>query len=173
MKGICHFRAAEPQRRFLRPALRARRPRAAGFTIVELIIIMFIMMTVAAMAVPALKSAIGAAKIGRAVADVRTIGNDALGYDAQYGNAPDNLNELGYDQNVDPWGHSYQYRNSTDGQGNGLQRIDGFHVTINTYFDLYSMGPDGISNASLNSSQGQDDIIWASDGSFIGQATNY
>ncbi len=172
MNGIRKSVAFGTPRGFLRPVLRSRRA-SAGFTIIELIIILLIMMVISAMAVPALQSAIGAAKIGRAVADVRTIGNDALGYDAQYGSAPDNLVELGYDQNVDPWGHSYQYRNSTDGHGNGLARSDRFGVNSNGYFDLYSMGPDGLSVTSLTASQSQDDIIWASDGNFIGQASNY
>lgn len=157
----------------LRSPSRARPRSEAGFTIVELIIIMFIMLTISAMAVPALKSAIGAAKIGRAVADVRTIGNDALGYDAQYGTAPNNLYELGYDQNLDPWGHSYQFRNSNNGNGGGQERTDRFSVAVNSYFDLYSMGPDGQSAPALTSAQSQDDILWAGDGSFIGQATNY
>ncbi|MDR3765234.1 MAG: prepilin-type N-terminal cleavage/methylation domain-containing protein [Acidobacteriota bacterium] len=173
MNCIRDLHAVESSRRFLRRHPCVRRKRQAGFTIVELIIIMFIIMIISAMAVPALQSAIGAAKIGRAVADLRTIGNDALGYDAQYGSAPNNLTELGYDQNIDPWGHSYQYRNSTDGNGNGQLRVDRFDVAINTYFDLYSLGPDGLSASSLTSSQSQDDILWAGDGTFIGQDTNY
>lgn len=134
---------------------------------------MFLIVSViAAMAVPALQSAIGAAKRARAVSDVRTIGNDALGYDAQYGAAPLSLLEIGYDKNVDPWGHPYQYLVLTPANMSQA-RTDRFGVAINTYFDVYSLGPDNATATQLTSAVSQDDIIWASDGVFIGIASNY
>jgi general secretion pathway protein G len=52
-------------------------------------------------------------------------------------------------------------------------RTDMFGVPINTYFDLYSMGADGQTTLSLSSTQSQDDVIWANDGTYLGLGSNY
>jgi len=152
---------------------RMRLRRCAGFTVLELLIVMAIILTIAAMAIPSLKSAVASAKDARAVADIRTIGNEALGYYAQYGAAPDTLADIGYDQQLDPWGAPYQYLAFANVNGKGKMRKDRFLVPINTHFDLYSMGPDGQSVSPLTAKQSQDDIIWANDGAYLGVAANY
>ena len=152
---------------------RGARRACAGFTFVELIIVMGIIMVVGAMAVPALKDAIQSARIARAVSDVRTIGDAALGYSAEYGSAPSSLAEIWYDKQVDPWGHYYQYRAITDETDPGLLRKDRFGVPINRFFDLYSLGTDGQTSIQLTDPQGQDDVVWANDGVYMGLATNY
>jgi general secretion pathway protein G len=135
---------------------------------------MGIFMIVSAMAVPALKDAIKSAKIGRGVADVRTIGQAALGYYAENGAAPNTLADIGYDQQLDPWGNNYQYLPFTPTTNPSLMRTDAlFSVPVNTLFDLYSMGADKETATSLSASQSQDDIIWANDGVYMGLASNY
>jgi general secretion pathway protein G len=151
----------------------AARHACAGFSIVELLIAMGIFMIVSAMAVPALKEAIKSAKIGRGVADVRTIGQAALGYYAENGAAPNTLADIGYDQQLDPWGHGYQYLGFTPATGTAQMRTDRFNVPINTFFDLCSLGADGDTATSLTATQSQDDIIWANDGIYMGLASNY
>lgn len=156
-------------------ALRVRNMKCKfeGFTVLELLIIMAIMLTIAALAVPSLQSAITAAKYARAVADIRTIGNEALGFQFQYMAAPQTLDDVGYGDRKDPWGAPYQYLNFASANGQGQMRKDHFLVPINTYFDLYSMGPDGKSASPLTAQQSQDDVIWANDGSFIGVASDF
>jgi general secretion pathway protein G len=46
-------------------------------------------------------------------------------------------------------------------------------VPINTDFDLYSVGPDGDSQAPLTAAASRDDIVRANDGRFIGKAEDY
>jgi general secretion pathway protein G len=152
---------------------RGARHASAGFTFVELIIIMGIILTIAAIAVPALKDAIKTAKTARAVADVRTIGDTALGYSAEYGYPPNSLADIWYDKQLDPWGHPYQYLPITDSTDPATQRQDRFDVTINKYFDLYSMGLDGETSIKISDAQGLDDIIWANDGVYMGVAAYY
>lgn len=147
--------------------------RCAGFTILELLIIVAIMLTIAAIAIPSLQSAMAYAKVSRAVVDIRTIGNEALLYNAQYGAVPNTLADIGYGQQLDPWGAPYQYLNFANVNGKGKMRKDRFLVPINTYFDLYSMGPDGQSATPLTAKQSQDDIILANDGAYIGVAANF
>ena len=152
---------------------RSSRCKPEGFTILELLIMFAIFATISALAIPSLQSALGAARNARAVADIRTIGNEALGYQLQNGTSPLTLNDIGYGAVRDPWGAPYQYLNFSTTNGNGQKREDRFLVPINTYFDLYSMGPDGQSALPLTAQRSQDDIVWANDGAYIGLAANF
>lgn len=140
---------------------------------VELLIVIALILTIAAIAVPNLLSAINRAKIARTVADVHAIGNAVLGYQASYGQCPDILALVGYGGRVDPWGNPYQYLSFANTNGKGAMRKDRFLVPINSYFDLYSMGADGASVSPLTAKASKDDIIWANDGSFVGLASDY
>jgi general secretion pathway protein G len=151
----------------------AVRVHATGFTMVELLIVIALILTIAAIAVPNLLSAINRAKIARTVADVHAIGNAVLGYQASYGQCPDILALVGYGGRVDPWGNPYQYLSFANTNGKGAMRKDRFLVPINSYFDLYSMGADGASVSPLTAKASKDDIIWANDGSFVGLASDY
>ncbi len=46
-------------------------------------------------------------------------------------------------------------------------------VPLNTDYDLYSMGPDGNTAAPITAQAGYDDIIRASDGEYIGPASQF
>jgi general secretion pathway protein G len=148
-------------------------PRATGFTIVELLIVIAVILTIAAIAVPNLLAAINRAKIARAVGDIHTIGTAVLGYEAGNQRCPDTLSQVGYGATLDPWGQPYQYLNFANTQGKGAMRKDRFLVPINSDFDLYSIGPDGESVPPLTASVSKDDVIWANDGSFVGLASDY
>jgi general secretion pathway protein G len=144
-----------------------------GFTLVELLITIAIILTIAAIAVPRYLSAIEQAKIARAVGDLRTIGTGIVGYTITKGQYPNTLADIGYGENMDPWDQPYQYLNFANVNGKGPMRKDRFLVPINTYFDLYSMGEDGKSVTPLTAKASQDDIIWANDGNFVGLASDY
>jgi general secretion pathway protein G len=51
--------------------------------------------------------------------------------------------------------------------------MDRFLHPLNSDFDLYSMGKDGLSQAPITARASQDDIIRASDGGFIGLAAQF
>lgn len=55
----------------------------------------------------------------------------------------------------------------------GNARKDRFLVPINSDFDLYSVGPDGLTQASLANRDSLDDVIRAADGAFYGLAENF
>ena len=57
--------------------------------------------------------------------------------------------------------------------GVGGARKDRFLVQINSDFDIYSMGKDKDTVATLNPPKSHDDIIRASDGGFYGLAKNF
>jgi general secretion pathway protein G len=151
----------------------AAKGRVTGFTVMELLIVVALILTIAAIAVPNLLSAIDRAKVARTVVDIHTIGNAILGYQASYGQCPDTLAQVGYGGSVDPWGNPYQYLSFADTNGKGKMRKDRFLVPLNSNFDLYSMGADGESVSPLTAKASRDDIIWANDGSFVGLASDY
>lgn len=147
--------------------------RASGFTLVEILIAIAVLLTITAIAIPNYLAALDQAKIARAVGDIRTIGNAVVGYEIVNGQYPDTLAQAGYGANLDPWGNPYQYLNFADTKGKGQMRKDRFLVPINSYFDLYSMGKDQQSVPPLTAGVSKDDVIWANDGGFIGLASDY
>lgn len=145
----------------------------AGFTLVELMLVLAIIGTLAAMGIPRLYGAVESARIARAVSDIRTIETELTPYDSP-GQLPPTLAAIGRGNLLDPWGHPYKYLPFPPGQKPpSAARKDRFLVPINSTYDLYSMGPNGQTQAPLTSALGSDDIVRANDGSFIGPATKY
>ena len=144
-----------------------------GFTLVELLIVMAIIMTVSAIAVPNLQAAIDDARIARAVADIHALEVDIAYYEIQNGTLPNTLDDIGRTGMLDPWGNPYQYLNFANTKGKGKMRKDRFLVPLNSDYDLYSMGKDGDSVPPITSKPSRDDILRANDGGFIGLASQY
>jgi general secretion pathway protein G len=70
-------------------------------------------------------------------------------------------------------GSSVESSTANGGTTTGQVRKDRFLVPINSDYDLYSVGPDGMSASPLTAKISQDDIIRASDGLFIGRACDF
>ncbi len=152
---------------------RRRFAGSKGFTLIELLLAFAIVATITAMAIPSFMGAVRNAKTARAIGDIRSIGNDIMANGLQTGRFIDDLAELGYADNKDPWGNQYQYLNHKTGMGNGTLRKDRFNISINAYFDLYSLGPDLSTAAQVNAGPSQYDTIWAGDGNYIGLASQF
>jgi general secretion pathway protein G len=144
-----------------------------GFTLVELLIAMAIVLTIAAIAVPNFIAAMDLARVARAVGDIKTIEEEITLYDLIYNQLPDDLSQIGYGNYLDPWRNPYEYLNHSTMKGNGQARKDRFLVPLNSDYDLYSDGKDGQTVAPITAKPSQDDIIRASDGSYIGLASQF
>ena len=144
-----------------------------GFTLIELVIVMAIIMTIAAIAVPNLQAALDDARMARAVGDIHAIETDITNYEIQNGQFPNTLADIGRDTTLDPWGNPYQYFNYATGSGNGQMRVDRFSVPLNDDYELYSLGKDGVSASPITAPESQDDIVRADDGSYLGFASQY
>lgn len=153
--------------------------RAIGFTMIELLIVMAIVGTLLAIALPMLRSALDRAHIARAIGDIGALQTDIASFEAGGAGLPETLADIGRGTLMDPWGNLYQYLNfhiEEGGKGGGHPkgaRKDRFLVPINSGYDLYSMGKDGKSVAALTAKASKDDIIRANDGGFIGLALKY
>jgi len=61
----------------------------------------------------------------------------------------------------------------TAAHGNGQARQDKILRPLNSDFDLYSIGPDGLTLPSLAKPESRDDIVRARDGAFVGPASEF
>jgi len=144
-----------------------------AFTLLELLIVMAIMITLAAMGIPAFADALDVAYVGRAIGDIRTLQTEITRYEVQLGKLPDTLQEVGVTDMLDPWGNPYEYLNFDNVQGQGQKRKDKFQVPLNSTYDLYSKGKDGASVSALTANSSQDDIVRANDGAYVGLGSQY
>lgn len=152
---------------------RSRRAQEStdGFTLIEMLIAMAIMLTIAAIAVPNLVAAIEDAKVARAVDEIHMLEDAITLYMVNNSQFPNSLADVGYGDLLDPWGNPYQYLNHAGVKGKGKFRKDRFLVPLNSDYDLYSMGEDGKSVPPLTAKVSQDDVVRASNGSYIGLAS--
>jgi general secretion pathway protein G len=136
---------------------------------VELLAVITIIGTLAALGVPKTHEAIERARVVRAIGDIQAMSVDLDTQDT----LPDGLALLG-PALLDPWGNPYQYNKfPPDRRVPPGARRDRFLVPINTSYDLYSLGRDGASAPPLAARSSRDDVIRANDGGFIGLASRY
>ncbi len=146
--------------------------RCVGFTLIELLITLAIVGTLAAIAVPLFSSYSEKNKISTAKTDIRVIQNEINRYLYTSDNLPADLAEIGLGGMLDPYGNPYQYLVSATAPP-GEKRKDRSLVPVNTDYDLYSMGADGKSVAPFTAKDSHDDIVRASNGEYVGLASNY
>ncbi|MEE8350398.1 MAG: prepilin-type cleavage/methylation domain-containing protein [Acidobacteriota bacterium] len=144
-----------------------------AFTVLELLLVVAIMITLAAMGIPAFGDALDVAYVARAIGDIRTLQTEITRYEVQLGKLPDTLQDVGVTDMLDPWGNPYEYLNYDNASGPVQPRKDKFLKPVNSTYDLYSKGPDGDSKIPFTAKASHDDIVRANDGAFIGIAEEF
>ena len=167
---------------------RARKQQlsSGGFTIVELAISLAIIGTLTAIAVPSIQDRIYRANVARAVTEIRLLEKEIISFKTERGRFPgwppdmlETLQEIGRDNFLDPWGTPYQYRNLESSAKEGLKpkgcRKDRSTNPLNYDFDLYSAGPDRVlpSHKQITEGSGEDDIVRAANGRYVGEGSKY
>ncbi|MCZ6754564.1 MAG: prepilin-type N-terminal cleavage/methylation domain-containing protein [Gemmatimonadetes bacterium] len=156
---------------------RLGRFRLIGFTMIEMLIVIAILGTLLAIALPMLQAALDRARVARTIGDIGALQIDIAAYEAGGKGLPESLATIGRASLLDPWGRPYIYlKFDIDKPGGGAPRgarKDRFLVPLNSTYDLYSVGKDGETVAALTAKASKDDIIRANDGGFIGLAVKY
>ena len=146
---------------------------SAGFTLVEAILVIAIVGVLLAIAYPAFQNYLEKGRRAQALVDLQEISDLIRKSEKTTGTLPDALSALGLDTRRDPWGRAYEYFNLRTAKGNGQARKDKKLSPLNSDFDLYSVGADGITHASLGNAASRDDLVRARDGAFIGTAEEF
>lgn len=164
--SYCNFNS------FFRLITKDGKELGSGFTLVELVTVIAILGILSSIAVPAYSRYIEKARITACIAEIRMLEKGIFAYEAANGNLPNNLNNIGLGNVLDPWRNPYQYL-PVAGTPPGQLRKDRFLVPLNSDFDLYSMGKDGRSQPPLTAHASRDDILRANDGGYVGLGSEY
>jgi general secretion pathway protein G len=143
-----------------------------GLTVIELLIVVMILATLASLGAPLYANTLNNARITKAVADIRILEKEILVFQLFSGTFPDNLNAINRGNLRDPYGNPYRYLR-VQGAGKGQLRMDKNLVPVNSDFDLYSMGRDGKTVPPFTAQQSWDDIVRAASGGFVGLASDF
>ena len=144
-----------------------------GFTLAELMIVLVIGAILLAIGIPAVDNYVQRMRISQGIAELADNSTRISKFEMSMGKLPDSINDVEKVVTTDPWGRPYEYFNLRAAKGNGQARKDKKLAPLNSDFDLYSVGRDGETQASLANAKSRDDIVRARDGRFIGTAEEF
>ena len=146
-----------------------------GFTFVELLVAITIIVALAAIALQSYGAYRTRAEINQTITEMRTLDTQIQLYRQAKDTYPASLSAVPQGDLLDPWGNPFQYLQIEGGsvKGKGQMRKDKSLVPINSDYDLYSMGPDRKTSAPLTAQASQDDVIRANNGGYFGLASSY
>jgi general secretion pathway protein G len=157
------------------PAFHFRRGvgRARGMSIVELMLTVMIAMILVVIAVAYYSNYRERIRVAQAVTDIAGMSTQIKHYMVDNSGPPASLADIGQTNKIDPWGRPYFYLDLTTQNGKGKSRRDKKLNPLNSDFDLYSAGKDGLTQTQLTAHNSRDDVIRARDGKFIGLASDF
>ncbi len=154
-----------------------------GFTLIELLIVVAMIGTLIAIGIPLYATALDRARVTKAIADIHTFNREIWAYQLFNSGPPDTLAAIGRANWQDPYGNPYEYLSYATAakddkwggteQGTAKPRKDSFLEPLNSDYDLYSNGRDGLSKESLTDAESWDDIVRCVDGGFVGLASEF
>ncbi len=166
----------------IRPAVAGCRPvqwswychdRRAGFSLIEAMIVLALLGSLSALGIPAYMDQRENSRVATAVTDIVAMSLDLQAFKELNGRFPDDLNAAGLGGATDPWGQSYQYLKIEGLGNNGPVKKDKFLVPLNTDYDLYSVGYDGSTHTRLSNASSADDVVRATNGTYVGLGADY
>lgn len=154
-------------------AIQQKVMRPGGFTLVELMITIGLVGVLAALAVSSYQAYMERARVAQAITDIAAISTNIKLYLQDARVYPASLATIGAGAQLDPWGRPYVYLDLTTKNGNGGSRRDKNLNPLNSDFDLYSKGKDGLTRLPITQKDSLDDVLRANDGAFIDLASKY
>ncbi len=146
---------------------------ARGMTFIELAIAMLIVAVLASIALAGYQNYRERIRVNQAITDIAAMSVKVRHYMIDNQGPPASLADVGLGDKIDPWGRPYYYLDLTTLKGNGKSRRDKKLNPLNSDFDLYSAGKDGLTQTQLTAHNSRDDVVRARDGKFIGLASDF
>ncbi len=164
--------ATRTQRRRVKwfPATLARDHR--GFTFIEVLMVVALVGVLLLIALPSYTGYRNRVLTRQAAQEIAVLSSIVSNYWNDAHAYPASLADIGNGGKTDPWGRPYMYYN-VDANGRGGARKDHALNPINTDFDLYSLGPDGVTKKQVTQKDSLDDVIRANNGAFVGVAADF
>jgi general secretion pathway protein G len=144
-----------------------------GFTVIELMLALAIIGVLGLLASASYNHYIEKTRVYRAAVDIGSLQMAIKQYELNDRVLPDDLGAIGQAAKLDPWGRPYVYVNLQGKNGNGSARKDHKLNPLNSDYDLYSLGKDGLTKPQITQKDSLDDVIRANDGAFIGLASDF
>lgn len=144
-----------------------------AFSLIELMISIAIVATLFTIAIPAYNNHQDKENVTKSIVDITEISAAIDRYYASQLRFPESLTDIAMNNKKDPWGNAYQYLNITTVGNLDKPRKDRNLHPVNSDYDLYSMGKDGLSKANFSNSKSVDDVVRANNGRFLGLAADY
>lgn len=146
--------------------------QSRGFSLMELMLAIALLAIVGGIATPIYQGYRERVRENQAATDIKVMGAELQRFQLDRRNLPATLDDAGLGGRLDPWGRPYVYYN-VEANGRGGARKDKRLNPLNTDFDLYSLGKNGVSKPQISQKDSVDDIIRASNGRFVGEAADY
>ena len=143
-----------------------------GFTLVELAVGIAIVGILVAIGLPSFTSYRNKMRNDQAIVTITAMEARIESWRTANNGLPNSLADMHLDGSVDPWGNPYVYYN-IEVNGKGHARKDHALNPLNTDYDLYSAGADGQTKSQITQKDSVDDIIRASNGAFVGLASDF
>jgi len=144
-----------------------------GFTLIEILLTLAVIGILFQIAIPAYMDYIERVRVAEAVSDIAVMSILIKNYEMNRDKYPESLTDIGSAGKLDPWKRPYVYLNLTTNESKGASRRDRNLNPLNSDFDLYSVGKNGITKKQISNNESLDDVIRANDGAFINLAAKY
>ncbi|MEP6502631.1 MAG: prepilin-type N-terminal cleavage/methylation domain-containing protein [Betaproteobacteria bacterium] len=144
---------------------------SSGFTFIELMLVVTLIAVMVAIAMPYYRDLGNRVKNSDCTHDIVGLEARIETYRITHATLPDTLAEMNLDM-VDRWGRPYVFYN-IEANGKGHARKDHALNPLNTDYDLYSLGADGVTQSQITNKDSLDDIIRATNGGYVGVASGF
>lgn len=145
----------------------------SGFTLLEIMFGVAVLAIVAMLAQGQFAGYVERSRIATARADIVTMTVEIIRYQSSHDDQlPPSLDEIGRGSHLDPWKRAYHYVDLT-GVSKGKARKDRRLNPLNSDYDLFSAGRDGVYKPQISQKDSLDDVIRARDGAYIGVAEDF
>lgn len=144
-----------------------------GFTLLELLMALGVAAVLGVLALGGFSQVLDRNRTAKAAVEIAGLQMQIERYRSQHFRLPDNLAETGQAALLDPWKRPYHYTRLEGTKGKGMARKDRKLNPLNSDYDLFSAGKNGVFKNQVSNKDSLDDIIRAHDGGYVGLAADF